>query len=47
MLEETRRLMMEDAQHRSKPLVMLDIDLTHGYETVETWVKDVADTPLS
>ena len=38
----TRRLMMEDAQSRQRPLVLLDIDLTHGYDTVETWVKDAA-----
>ena len=34
--------MMEDAQSRKQPLVLLDIDLTHGYDTVETWVKEAA-----
>ena len=38
----TRRLMMEDAQSRQRTLILLDIDLTHGYDTVETWVKDAA-----
>ena len=38
----TRRLMLEDAEYQAKPIVMLDIDLTHGYDTVETWVKDAA-----
>ena len=40
----TRRLMMEDAQSRQRQLVLLDIDLTHGYDTVETWAKDAALT---
>ena len=33
---------LEDAEYQAKPIVMLDIDLTHGYDTVETWVKDAA-----
>ena len=34
--------MLEDAEYQAKPIVMLDIDLTHGYDTVEAWVKDAA-----